>query len=253
MTTYLRSIEPPLPEDIHTILPGDAHLGAPNRSGALLEVLRSLPEHCKIIILGDFFDSHHMHRLKKTDLEVIEHLKEKEVEYILGNHDRFIEAANINASLKEITKNWNIHNSHLTLKIEDTKYYFEHGDRFDSWSTKFKFISVVGSRLYTLFKIVDGEKQRMASTVKRKSKKWLKTSQKVMYGMVSTAKEHEAHFAIAGHTHLPIETTLNNVRYLNVGSFDSHQSSFVSINTKGRPTLHYASTWKRPRTKRSSL
>jgi len=156
------------------MLPGDAHLGAPNRSGALLEVLESLPEDCNIIILGDFFDSHHIKRLKKTDIGVIEHLKSRKVNYVLGNHDRFLEIIELDVFFKDITKDWGLHYSNFRLEIKNNKYYFEHGDRFDLWSTKWKPISAIGSRLYTLFKLADGEKPQYSSDSLETTSIWKK-------------------------------------------------------------------------------
>lgn len=121
-------------------------------------------------------------------------------------------------------------------------YVHAHGDQWDHivHGRYFgKVLSIVGAFLWELLKRIDSEKHKVAIFAKRRVKLWMKVSGNVADGALALAKQYQAHYVFAGHTHDSRQFTNDGVGYVNAGSFDLYESGLVSIDMEGKVTLHH--------------
>lgn len=273
--TFVERMLPALPDDIYLLSPGDVHLGANNRSGALLEILKHT--HPKILILnGDFLENseleHHLHRLTRRDRDLIHLIEEKRVAgmrvvYIKGNHDEEVlallsevatlgpeERARLTMDQLDVVdtislmRNWEIVDS-LLHEYKGTKFVHVHGDQWDHIvrGGRFgRFLAYIGGFWWDILKQLDREKQYIARFVKRHIKIATHVSNRVAEGAVELAKDEGAHYAFAGHTHDPISFTVGEINYVNAGGFDMYESGIASIDTDGNVLLHHVRARSKP-------
>jgi UDP-2,3-diacylglucosamine pyrophosphatase LpxH len=282
--TFIKAIEPPLPDTIWACGPGDVHLGADNRSKALLELLSYIT--CEVLVLnGDFIDHanlerfrnkrgfkkkngewEHTGRLRRRDRRVIQRIEKMReagtrVIYIHGNHDEGIEdmLVQVRALLQDqrqqknkdfwdmllalrLMGNWE-HCHETVLERNDVKYFFTHGDAWDHIVHSKQTLTGLGAFFWEVLKGVEREKHTVAQFVKRRVKRWTQISNQVAAGASAEALFRDAQYAFAGHTHDPWRTDIKvpgkgTVNYVNIGSFDLHESGFFTITPEGVVTLH---------------
>lgn len=285
--TWIERCEPPLPATCAVLIPGDIHLGAMNRSKALLELLASI-QFTELWLLGDVLDHtdlphfwkkkwwqikrgkiEHVGRLRKRDRRVLQCIDERRKEgarilYTPGNHDEKIgqllqevalllagdpdrhapDVRDVLLSLDCIAQ-WDIR-PFILEEVNGVRFYAEHGDNFDHIVHKRKIITGLGSFFWELLKEVEKEKHTFASFAKRQVKTWTKISNQVAAGVSGVARHYGAQYAFAGHTHDPWHTNVDGVEYINMGSFDLHESACVTISHDGQPTLHRVYTRDAP-------
>lgn len=211
----------------------------------------------------------HVGRLRKRDrrvLKLIENCRQNGVRviYVHGNHD-----ANIRVLLEQVAlllgdkkymdmpdvrdvlltldciARWDIR-QFIFEEVHGVRFYAEHGDSFDHIVHSKKIITALGSFFWELLKEVEKEKHTFARFAKRQVKLWTRISNQVAAGVSGVAYQRGARCAFAGHTHDPWDTVINGVRYVNVGSFDLHESACATISHKGQVTLHRVYTRDSP-------
>ena len=132
----------------------DIHLGDKDcKAEALLKVLKKNKAKT-IIIAGDLFDHHNLHRLCKTHWKVLSKLrklsKKCKIIYLIGNH------CFLKAEFMSILLGFDCADEHK-IQLKDKKILIIHGDVFDIYFTKYKHLSnfIIGCyyfvRKYTPF------------------------------------------------------------------------------------------------------
>jgi UDP-2,3-diacylglucosamine pyrophosphatase LpxH len=203
----------------------------------------------------------HSGRLRQVDQHVIRLIEAKRrtgtrIVLNIGNHDvgmqdLFIRARSLalddverrNPHVREILKNlllienWELREE-LLLERNGIKFYITHGDRWDHIVHSKHAITGLGSFFWEHLKRIEREKQHVAHFAKRQVKLWTKISQQVAAGAITVARYHGAQYALAGHTHHAERKHIDGIDYVNIGSFDLHESGFFTITPEGVFTLH---------------
>jgi UDP-2,3-diacylglucosamine pyrophosphatase LpxH len=66
---------------------------------------------------------------------------------------------------------------------------------------------------------------------------WRRESEGVLHGAVRHARKRGVQTVICGHTHEPVDETVDGIRYINSGSWTEEPCSFVTVGDDG-PSLH---------------
>lgn len=220
----------------------DCHLGVPNYAKSLerekkfVAWLDSIKQTAKeIYLLGDIFDFWFEYKtvVPRGYVRVLGKLAELSdagitIHYFTGNHDMwmfgfFPEELNIQIYRAPVTKEYN-----------GKKFYIGHGDGLGPADYGYKFIKKIFSnrlcqwlfaRLHPNFGI------GLAKYFSRKSRVANGTSDEIFLGeekerliqyVKDTQKNSPSDFYIFGHRHLPIDLTISNARYINLGDWVSH-------------------------------
>ncbi len=212
----------------HTLIISDLHLGSsvsqPERA---LELLKSF-SFKKLILLGDVFDSLDFRHLTPEAWELLNYIgkisRDRKVRWVKGNHDEGlydIFGTLMNAQIHEI----------YTWQFKHEKYLAMHGHQFDRFLVDNVFLSHVASNVYNFIQRIDFTDKRFSHYVKRKSKGWLRLSQKVAEGALVEAKKHKAKYVFCGHTHKAMqESGSHHIKYYNSGCWTDSPCTFITID-----------------------
>ena len=123
----------------------DIHLGSKDcHADKLLKVLKKIKAN-KIIIAGDLFDHHNLHRLKKEHWKVLSKLrklsKRCKIIYLIGNH------CFLKAEFMSILLGFKCQNEYV-IEYDKIKILVVHGDIFDIFFTKYKSITNIVIKIY---------------------------------------------------------------------------------------------------------
>ncbi|MBX7043363.1 MAG: UDP-2,3-diacylglucosamine diphosphatase [Ignavibacteria bacterium] len=218
---------------VETIIVSDIHLGSEvARPKAVRKVLES-HDFNRLILLGDIFDDLNFNRLKKDHWNLLSYIRKlsnpdrnKEVVWVEGNHDE---------GLSEIMSLM------MGVKVYD-EYVWEsngktflaiHGHQFDKFLTENVLISNVSSYVYDKVQKWDSETQSISRFIKRRSKSWLRLSNKVATEAIEYARGKGADAVICGHTHQSISVSNEGVAYFNTGCWTDIPSNYIVIDSDG--------------------
>lgn len=220
--------------DINTLIISDIHLGSEvARPKAVRDLLMNY-DFNRLILLGDIFDSLNFSRLKKEHWNLLSYIrklsnpdKKIKVIWVEGNHDE---------GLSEIM-------SHLIgIKIykeycwisKGKKYIAIHGHQFDRFLNENIIISNISSLIYYKIQKYDRQKQNVSRFIKKRSKGWLRLSNKVADGALNYAKSKDSDFVICGHTHQSLHKEMDGIEYFNTGCWTDIPSSYITIDHNGK-------------------
>ena len=214
---------------IDTLIISDIHLGSEvSRSGAVLETI-NFYDFKRLILNGDVFDDLNFKRLDKQDWRLLSLIRKysnpkrgKEVVWVAGNHDG---ASDILSHLLGVK----VYEEYYWT-FAGKKYIAIHGHQFDKFISENVVLTEVASFLYLLFQRLDTKKQCVSRWIKRKSKKWLRLSNKVGYDAIQYAKNKNADVIICGHTHIAGIIELDGVQYYNSGCWTDKPSQYLRIS-----------------------
>jgi UDP-2,3-diacylglucosamine pyrophosphatase LpxH len=218
----------------HTLIISDLHLGTSvSQPEKVLTLLKSYSFH-KLILLGDIFDSLDFRSIPKNSLELISYIgkiaKEKKVRWVIGNHDEGLAEVFgplMNARIYQVYE-W---------QYEDEKYLAIHGHQFDRFLVNNAFLSYAATGIYNFVQKFDNEKKSVTRYLKRKSKGWLRLSEKVARGAMRYGAKNGANYVFCGHTHRALEKNYHVVRYFNSGCWTDIPCDYITID-KGSIEIH---------------
>jgi len=210
----------------------DVHLGSRVCKAERVVAMLDTFDPIHIFILGDLYDDLNLHRLHKEHWELLNRLREyskkKHVLHIHGNHDWLLEPLGEFLGLDVVSEYIWEYNGKRMLLI--------HGHQFDDYVTNMPVVTEIASFLYLCAQRID-KKQWFARFLKRKSKKYLRLSNKIAIRLSEYAKKAGADIAIFGHTHEPMDEVVNNIRIINDGCATDAPSMCVICELDG--TLHH--------------
>lgn len=223
--------------EINTLIISDIHLGSDvARPKAVKDLLMSY-DFKRLILLGDIFDSLNFSRLKKEHWNLLSYIRklsnpEKKIKvvWVEGNHDE---------GLSEIM-------SHLIgIKVYKEYYWISkgkkflaiHGHQFDRFLNENIIISSISSYLYYKIQKYDRANQNISRFIKKRSKGWLRLSNKVADGALYYAKANEADIVICGHTHQSLYKEMDDIKYYNTGCWTDIPSTYITIDNEGNVEL----------------
>lgn len=208
----------------------DIHLGdKDSKPEILLKVLKENKAKT-IIIAGDLFDHHNLHRLCKTHWKVLSRLrklsKKCKIIYLIGNH------CFLKAEFMSILLGFNCKDEHI-IELKDKKILVVHGDIFDIYFTKYKWITNFIIKAYYLIRHYTPFAEDFFKLFKHHTNDFVEKSSDIKRNALNYININGYDKIICGHTHLPEHTD----KYINTGSFCEKQCGYVVIDKKGKITL----------------
>lgn len=209
----------------------DIHLGDKDcRADLLLKVLKKHKAKT-IIIAGDLFDHHNLHRLNKTHWKVLSKLrklsKKCKIIYLIGNH------CFLKAEFMSILLGFNCKDEHI-IESKDEKILVVHGDIFDIYFTKYKWITNFIIKCYYKIREYTPFADDFFRFFKNKTNDFVEKSGDMKKNALKYIELNGYNKVICGHSHMPTQEN----EYINLGSFCEKTCSFVVIN-KNKIKLHY--------------
>lgn len=211
----------------HTIIISDIHLGS---SVAQPKKVMTMLEHYsfrKLILLGDVFESLNFDNLSQDGWELLKYIgklsKTKKIRWVEGNHDRGLSqivSALMGAKIEEVY-HW---------QYKKKKYLAIHGHQFDRFLIDNALLSWMSTVLYNFVQKIDFKDKRMSRFIKRRSKGWLRISEKVFRSAVLYGKLKGADFVFCGHTHKAMKKKRFGIRYYNSGCWTDACLSYITID-----------------------
>ncbi len=213
----------------HTLILSDFHLGSKvSDSKKIIAFLKTF-EFKKLIILGDIFEDLNFKRLKTTDWELISLIghraKKCKVIWVEGNHDKGL--AKIFASLTG-ARVYKLYK----WKYENKKFMAIHGHQFDSFLVENALISFLANQVYNFIQLIDFKDKRISRSVKRKSKGWLRLSEKVAGRALLFAKLNGIDCIFCGHTHKSNQAKSGQIDYYNCGCWTDIPATYITLDKK---------------------
>ena len=212
------------------LIVSDIHLGDKDcKAEVLLKVLKENKAKT-IIIAGDLFDHHNLHRLNKTHWKVLSKLrklsKKCKIIYLIGNH------CFLKAEFMSILLGFNCKDEHI-IELKDSKVLVVHGDIFDIYFTKYKWITNFIIKVYYLIKHYTPFADDFFTLFKHHTNDFVEKSSDIKQNALNYINMNGYDKIICGHTHLPEDDN----KYINTGSFCEKQTSFVLINKNNQIKL----------------
>jgi len=212
------------------LIVSDIHLGDKDCKGEILLKVLKQNKAKTIIIAGDLFDHHNLHRLNKTHWKVLSKLrklsKKCKIIYLIGNH------CFLKAEFMSILLGFNCKDEHI-IELKDTKVLVVHGDIFDIYFTKYKLITNFIINLYYLFRHYTPFAENFFRLFKHHTNDFVEKSSDIKQNALKYMNINGYDKIICGHTHLPED----DGKYINTGSFCEKECAYVVIDKKGNIRL----------------
>ena len=227
-------------QSVNTIIISDIHLGSEvSRPKAVKEMLQKF-DFKRLILLGDIFDDLNFSRLKKEHWNLLSYIrklsnpdKKIKVIWVEGNHDEgLFELMSHLIGIKIYKEYYWISNG--------KKYVAIHGHQFDRFLNENVIISSISSFIYYKIQKYDRQNQKFSRFIKRRSKGWLRLSNKVADGALKYAADNDANIIFCGHTHQTLYKKYMDIEYYNTGCWTDIPSSFVTIDNEGNPKILFS-------------
>jgi UDP-2,3-diacylglucosamine pyrophosphatase LpxH len=211
----------------HTLIMSDLHLGSRvSQAEKALKVLKNY-NFRKLILLGDVFESMDFRNLTDECWDFLNYVgkisKDRKVRWVIGNHDEGL--TNIFGSLMDAR----IYETYI-WQFKQEKYLAIHGHQFDRFLVDNAFISYVASNIYNFIQRFDTEEKKISHFLKRKSKGWLRLSEKVAHGAILYGKKNEVNYVFCGHTHKALKKHNHSISYYNSGCWTDDPCTCITID-----------------------
>lgn len=215
-----------------TIVLSDIHIGS--KFSHTLEAMEFLKNNCceTLILNGDIIDGWHLVRNRKRWKHlynsfitlILDIHKTTEIVYIRGNHDDFLDNV-----IPFKYGNFSILKDYI-FESHGKKFYVFHGDVFDNVTSKMRWMSKLGDKLYSLLLQINRhyndyrrrhgkEYLSISKIMKEKVKNYVSKVSNFDKNIVDIAKRHDCDAVICGHIHQPDMKYIDNILYLNSGDW----------------------------------
>lgn len=212
----------------------DIHLGSPVCQADLVLKILEEETYDSLIICGDLLDSYNIHRLCKRQWKVLSLLrklsKNKKCIFIKGNHDRELDT--VSALL-----GFDFKHEHIEV-INEKKFYFVHGDRWDYIIQVRPILTEVASGIYYFLQKID-KGQKFTRKLKRKIKTWRSSAERVLRRVAHHGRDLGCNSVVFGHTHMPEHKMIDGVECVNLGSQCDLPVSYAIIDSNGKIKLKF--------------
>ena len=213
----------------HTLIISDLHLGSPvSQPKKALKLIKSYSFR-KLILLGDVFDNMNFDNLDRDAWVFLNYIgkisKDIKVRWVVGNHDEGL--VNIFGTLFD-ARTYQIYSWTYNHK----KYLAIHGHQYDRFLVDNVFLSYLATKIYDFIQRIDGKDKKISHFLKRKSKGWLRLSDKVARSALLFAKKQGADYVFCGHTHRALEKKSHNIHYFNSGCWTDTPCTYITIDDR---------------------
>lgn len=207
------------------IIISDTHLGSDvSQREKIIDLLRHI-ETENLIINGDLIDTNHLKRLNKKDWKILSLLrklsKNTKIIYIRGNHCHDIAETLSDLLGFEFKLEYD-------FSLNSNKFHVEHGDKFDTFISKYWLITEIATGFYYWVRRFSGPRQIIAQYLKKRSKNFIKCIEKVKNRAVKFCTINNYDYIICGHTHHAFLE--KDYKYINSGCFTEADCSYITID-----------------------
>jgi UDP-2,3-diacylglucosamine pyrophosphatase LpxH len=223
---------------MRTLIFSDIHLGCRHCNYNLVnEVLDNEPFD-RLILNGDTLHNVNLRKLTRPHWRLLErfrHLgRDKELVLIRGNHDHEfdhhpdrdqtgLDTCGVLPALLEVPMHEN-----YKLRVNGHEYIVLHGDRFDPTMNH----PIVTDVAFLAYQFTTKLNKKLAKWLKKKSKKWGGILELVRGQSIAFARREGFPGVITGHTHFAEDIIMDDIHYLNTGSWTESPCAYVSANDK---------------------
>jgi len=212
-----------------TIIVSDIHLGSRvSRAKQLIKLLKSY-SFKRLILLGDIFEDLNFGKITEDQWALLSYIRNishrAEVVWIEGNHDKGL--SDIMSALVGIKAY-----KRYTWQYKRKKCIAIHGHQFDRFLINNLLLSYLATYIYNLIQRIDFENQTISRYIKKRSKMWMRSSQKVTNSAIFYAKFTKAKYIFCGHTHQALELKKFGVNYYNAGCWTDIPSTYITMDDK---------------------
>jgi len=208
----------------------DIHLGDKDCKAELLLKVLKQNKAKTIIIAGDLFDHHNLHRLNKSHWKILSKLrklsKKCKVIYLIGNHC-FLKAEFMSILLGFDCKD------EQSIELKDEKILVVHGDIFDIYFTRYKWITNFIIKIYYFIRHYTPFADDFFRLFKNQTNNFVEKSSDIKQNAIKYIEMNGYDKIICGHTHLPEYDD----KYINTGSFCEKECAYVVIDKKNNIIL----------------
>lgn len=233
-----------------SIFLSDTHIGSRNSDiSKLLDFLKE--NECEyLFIIGDFIDGWELKNKwywKSEYNTLIQKLLRKsrkgtQIHITYGNHDDFLSGFE-NCQLGNIY----VHRQYIHVLANNKKYLILHGDQFDGIIQYTKWLQHVGSHLYNIILNINnfinkvmrrsGRSYSFAKAIKANTKSALNFINKFEECVVTAAQKNNCDGVICGHVHTATNKMIENINYLNTGSWQENDFHVIVETLDGELKL----------------
>lgn len=167
--------------------------------------------------------------------EIIRKAQEEKTEiiYLMGNHDDFfLNIAPLAYEKIQILK------SYIFSDAQNRKYYVCHGDKLDNTAVKRRWLAKLGDTWYHYMlhlnkfynhyrKFMNKEPRSFSMIMKTWAKSFFSDGSKLTRKLLELAKVEKVDGIITAHTHIPKNTYLEDIIYLNAGDWIESLTALV--------------------------
>ena len=207
----------------------DLHLGSDVcQAKPLVEFLEAIRDGrtktARLILNGDVFDSIDFRRLKKNHWKVLSLLRklsdEVAVTWVAGNHDGSAEIVSHLVGVEVVDE--------IVVESGGKKVLFLHGHQFDRFIEQYPISTRLADLFYRFLQRID-KSHTFAKFAKRRSKTFLRSTQKIEAGSVEHARRRGCDVVCCGHTHLAVASTAGPVWYYNSGCWTEKPCHYLTL------------------------
>lgn len=224
----------------NSIFISDVHLGTSNSQAKKLYDFLKTTEFKNLFLVGDIIDIQQMKQKlfwKKSHNKVLRYMlkiaKNKNVYYIYGNHDEFLQLFD-----KENFGSIHILERMKYTTLKDEEILILHGHQFDGIILKMKWLYWIGDNAYsfalwlnrlnnTIRKYLKKPYWSLSQFLKSKVKSSLNFINDFEHLIVQETRKENVKTVIAGHIHVATDKRIDDIRYLNCGCWTEYTSCVV--------------------------
>lgn len=248
------SIRKPGTMAFRTVFVSDIHLGTADSK--VKEVIDFLKHSTfdKLVLNGDIIDGWALKRggtWKKSHSKFVRYIfklmesQETEVIYLRGNHDDILDRF-----LPMTFGPMRMVKEHVHKALNGKRYLVVHGDGFDTVSTNYKWVAVLGAigydqlmkvnRVYNRYRTWRGKDYfSMSKALKSRVKSAVSFVDRYQDQLQMLAKRKGCEGIICGHIHTPADEDLDGIHYLNSGDWVESLSAVVEYPDGKFEVLYY--------------
>ena len=241
--------------DDSTLILSDLHLGSKTCNIDLLEEVFQREKFDRLILNGDTINNVNFRKLTTRHWALLDKIREagrsRELVLIRGNHDHECDhlICQQTSSNKETSGNKGLTTGFLLpavldvpmveeyqLQVKGQTYLVLHGDRFDPTLN----YRMVTEAAFLAYQFTTKLSHKLAKWLKKKSKRWGGILELVRSQSVAYSREQGYSGVITGHTHFAEDTRIDDVHYVNTGSWTETPCAYVTADSRGL-MLHHVS------------
>ncbi len=218
----------------------DIHIGIEHCKVGKLNSFLKENDFENIFLVGDIIDMTNLKSKVYWDNEstkfirkILKESKDKNIYYIVGNHDYFLEMF-----LGESFSNIKFVKEMIYSNVKGEKILLIHGDKFDGMITNMRWLYWLGDRAYSsaLFlnlivnkiRNIFGKKYwSLSKYLKSKVKSAIQFINNFEKLVVEDAKANNVEIVISGHIHVCEDKMIENIRYMNCGDWVEQTTCIV--------------------------